>query len=86
MRRARYFGHVSLAGVDPFERMTRAHVRYLYAAENLALDSDAATAARALFASTPHRHILLDPHFRKIGIGVVARDAGAILLVEEFSD
>jgi uncharacterized protein YkwD len=81
----RYFAHVSPDGVGPFERLTRAGWRYGYAGENLALDVSEEQAERHLLASTPHRENMLEPHYLRVGIAVVATDSREVF-VEIFSD
>ena len=80
-----YFGHVSPDGVSPFDRMVRAHYRFGYAGENLALDRSARAAALALWQSSEHRNNILEPHYAKVGIAAVASTDGEIF-VEDFSD
>jgi uncharacterized protein YkwD len=85
MAQRNYFGHVSPEGLDPFARMTRAHYRYGYAGENLALDEDPAAASQALWTSSEHRSNILEPHFTHIGIAAVSATDGEIF-VEDFAD
>jgi len=85
MAERNYFGHVSPDGLDPFARMTRAHYRYGYAGENLALDEDPAAASQALWTSSEHRSNILEPHFTHVGVAAVSATDGEIF-VEEFSD
>ncbi len=85
MAERNYFGHVSPEGLDPFERMTRAHYRYGYAGENLALDEDPAAASQALWTSSEHRSNILEPHFTHVGVAAVSATDGEIF-VEDFAD
>lgn len=80
-----YFDHVSPEGATPFDRLDRAHFRYGYAGENLALDRDAEAAHRAFTASLPHRRNMLGEHYARVGIAAVESPSGT-LFVEDFSD
>lgn len=80
-----YFDHTSPEGISPFGRLDRAHYRYGYAAENLALDRDVASAQRAFVASPAHRTNMLETHFIHVGIAAVASSSGQIYVVD-FSD
>jgi uncharacterized protein YkwD len=80
-----YFSHSSPEGETPFTRMDRAHYRYGYAGENIALDQTPASAADALWHSPMHRENILEPHYAKVGIGVQTSNDG-IIFVEDFSD
>lgn len=80
-----YFEHDSPEGLTPFDRLARAHVRYGYAGENLALAPDLTSAGRLLLASPEHRRNVLEPHFTRVGIAAVDSPRGE-LLVEDFSD
>lgn len=80
-----YFDHDSPEGESPFERMDRAHYRYGYAGENLALDRSVDAAANALWHSPEHRENILEPHYAKVGIAAVVSPDGEIF-VEDFSD
>jgi uncharacterized protein YkwD len=80
-----YFGHSTPEGVTPFERMARAHYRFSYAGENLALDENVAAAGNALWNSREHRSNILEPHFERVGIAAVASTDGEIFVVD-FSD
>jgi uncharacterized protein YkwD len=76
----RYFGHVSRSGRDVVDRLRGAHYlggRFSWTVgENLAWGSGNLGTPRAIvrmwMKSTGHRHNMLDPRFREIGIGVIA--------------
>ncbi len=80
-----FFSHTSPEGDDPFKRMDRAHYRYGYAGENIALDQSPTSAADALWHSEGHRENILEPHYQKVGIGAIQSPSGEIF-VEDFSD
>ncbi len=85
MVRHGYFGHVSLDGESPFDRMKRAGYPFGYAGENLAFDADERSANRALFNSIEHRDNMLEPHYVYVGIAAVNTDQGEFF-VEDFAD
>lgn len=85
MARRSYFGHVSLSGASPFERLDRARYAYEWAGENLALDSGPDSAVDALWHSLEHRENTLEPHFGRVGVGAVETPGGEIV-VEDFTD
>jgi uncharacterized protein YkwD len=85
MAERRYFGHDTPEGLSPFARMARAHYRYSYAGENLALDQSEEAAAQALWNSSAHRSNILQPHFARVGIAAIAVRDGE-LFVQDFSD
>jgi len=67
------------------QRMTRAHVPYGYAGENMALDQSTSAAELALWQSPEHRDNILQPHYAKVGIAAVTSTDG-LIFVEDFSD
>jgi uncharacterized protein YkwD len=86
MLRRGYFGHLSPEGVSPFERMTEGGVRYLAAGENLALAPTVEIAHAGLMQSPGHRANILQPHFRRIGIGALAAPPYGIMFTQNFAD
>src|SRR4030042_3827411 len=66
-----YFSHYSLEGKDVGDRLEKAGINYIYAGENLALAPNVDRAHTGLMASEGHRRNILDPAFKKIGIGAV---------------
>lgn len=65
-----YFSHVSIDGLDPFDRMRRAKVAYEAAGENLAIAPSVTEAHAGLLASSDHRGNMLRPTFDQVGIGI----------------
>jgi uncharacterized protein YkwD len=82
----RYFGHFSPEGTSLADRLKSARLRYTYAGENLAFNQDEAHAQNGLLSSPPHRAAVLDPRFRKVGIGVIGASIYGAVYVQEFSD
>lgn len=66
-----YFSHYSPEGKDVGDRLNAAGIVYTYAGENLALAPNIQSAHDGLMNSPGHRRNMLDPAFRKIGIGTV---------------
>ena len=79
-----YFAHVNPDGLDPFERMDRAGVDYIYAGENLAFAPTVQIAHTGLMNSPGHKANILKPEYTKVGIG--CRDAGyrGLMFSQEF--
>ncbi len=69
-----YFCHYSPEGKDVGDRLSESNVSYATAGENLAFAPNVSTAHAGLMNSPGHKRNILDPAFRKVGIGVV--DAG----------
>jgi uncharacterized protein YkwD len=86
MAQKQYFYHRSRDGSTPFDRMRAAGCRFNWAGENLALADSEPHAYAALLDSAPHRENILNPHFDRVGIGVVRANDGTLLFVQDFSD
>jgi len=81
-----YFGHVSPDGKDVGDRLEDAGINYLIAGENLALAPTLSTAHNGLMNSEGHRANILEPEFRKIGIGVIDNGVYGKMFVQVFTD
>jgi len=81
-----YFSHTSKEGLSPFDRMRNAQVSYTLAGENLALAPTLEQAHDGLMKSPGHRANILNPGFRKIGIGVLDGGVDGKMFVQEFTD
>ena len=81
-----YFSHTSKEGLSPFDRMHNAGVIYGLAGENLALAPTLDLAHDGLMNSPGHRANILNPGFRKIGIGVLDGGVYGKMFVQEFTD
>jgi uncharacterized protein YkwD len=73
-----YFGHVSPTGETAFKLMDQYRILYLWAGENLARnnysdDQTVEVSMKDWMESNGHRENILNPHYKKMGIGV-ARD------------
>lgn len=81
-----YFSHVDPDGKDPFDRMIEGGAKYATAGENLALAPTLSLAHRGLMNSPGHKRNILDPNFRRVGIGVIDGGIYGKMFSQEFSD
>ena len=81
-----YFSHYTPEGRSPFDRMTNAGITFMYAGENLALAPSTDLAMQGLMNSPGHRANILNPNFKKIGIGVIDGGIYGKMYSQEFTD
>ena len=81
-----YFSHYSPEGKNVGDRLEKANIKYTFAGENLALAPTLATAHAGLMASQGHRENILEPRFKKIGIGVIDNGVYGKMFVQVFTD
>ena len=81
-----YFSHITPDGVNPFERMHRAHINYHVAGENLALSQSLSLAHEGLMKSPGHRANILNPKYRRVGIGILDSGSHGLMISQEFRD
>ena len=81
-----YFGHVSPDGEDVGDRLNKAEVNYFLAGENLALAPTLNTAHTGLMNSEGHKRNILDPEFKRMGIGVIDNGIYGKMFVQIFTD
>ncbi|OGM24869.1 hypothetical protein A2962_04165 [Candidatus Woesebacteria bacterium RIFCSPLOWO2_01_FULL_39_61] len=81
-----YFGHVSPEGKDVGDRLEEANITYTIAGENLALAPTLQTAHTGLMNSEGHRRNILDPEFKRMGIGVIDNGIYGKMFVQIFTD
>lgn len=79
-----YFAHVTPDGVNPFDRMRAANVRYLTAGENLALAPTVRVAHNGLMNSPGHRANILRPEFGRLGIGIMDGGMRGLMVTQNF--
>lgn len=79
-----YFSHESPEGKDPFDRIRKAHVPFLTAAENLALSPNLKTAHDGLMESPGHKANILHPDFGRVGIGILDGGRNGIMVTQNF--
>lgn len=82
----KYFSHFSPEGDDVGDRLKNAKINYTYAGENLALAPTTKTAHTGLMNSKGHRENILEPKFKKIGIGVIDNGVYGKMFVQVFID
>jgi uncharacterized protein YkwD len=81
-----YFSHYSPEGKDVGDRLNEANIKYSFAGENLALAPTTQTAHTGLMNSKGHRENILEPKFKKIGIGVIDNGVYGKMFVEVFTE
>jgi uncharacterized protein YkwD len=81
-----YFSHNTPEGIDPFTRLRRSNIIYLYAGENLALAPTLTMAHRGLMNSVGHKANILNKKFNKIGIGILDAGSHGLMITQEFKD
>jgi uncharacterized YkwD family protein len=79
-----YFSHQSPTYGSPFDMMKTYGVSYMYAGENLAIDSDADKAHNAWMNSEGHKKNILNPDFTEIGIGLYPKGNGSYAYTQMF--
>lgn len=82
----KYFSHYSPEGKDVGDRLQKLGVRYTFAGENLALAPTVNTAHTGLMNSEGHRENILEPGFKKLGIGVIDNGIYGKMFVQVFTN
>ncbi len=82
----KYFSHITPEGKDAGDRLQAGGVTYQVAGENLAFAPDVNTAHQGLMNSEWHRKNILDPQFRKVGIGVIDGGVYGKMFTQNFTD
>ena len=80
-----YFSHRGKDGRTPFKRMRDGGVDYRAAAENIAINSSADSAAKAWMNSKGHRTNILNGTYSRTGMGIW-RKGGQLYLTQVFMD
>ena len=81
-----FFAHVDPSGATPFDRMRAGGVTFRAAGENLALAPTVQIAHDGLMNSPGHRANILNPRYRRIGIGVADGGMHGKMFVQNFAD
>lgn len=81
-----YFAHESPDGKTPFDRLVDGGVGFHKAGENLALSRDVQRAHKGLMESEGHRKNILEPDFKRVGIGVVDGGIYGKMWTQNFAD
>ena len=82
----KYFSHYSPEGYDVGDRLDKAGIEYRLAGENLAMAPTLATANTGFMNSEGHRANILEPKFKKVGIGVIDNGVYGKMFVQVFTD
>ncbi|EKE05763.1 MAG: hypothetical protein ACD_19C00182G0091 [uncultured bacterium] len=82
----KYFSHYSPEGKDVGDRLNAEKIKFGFAGENLALAPTVQTAHTGLMNSDGHRKNILEPRFKKIGIGVIDNGVYGKMFVQVFTD
>ena len=81
-----YFAHDTPGGITSFQRMRRGRVRFYAAGENLALAPTVRIAHSGLMKSPGHRANILNPAFRRVGIGAARGGPHGIMFTQDFAN
>jgi uncharacterized protein YkwD/uncharacterized membrane protein required for colicin V production len=81
-----FFAHVDPNGATPFDRMRTGGVTFRAAGENLALAPTVQIAHDGLMNSPGHRANILNPRYRRVGIGVADGGMHGKMFVQNFAD
>lgn len=79
-----YFAHVNPEGQTPFDRMKAAQIKYTTAGENLALAQTLELAHTNLMNSPGHRANIMNPSFKRVGIGIQDGGFYGLMISQEF--
>ncbi|MBY0121713.1 CAP domain-containing protein [Bacillus sp. S/N-304-OC-R1] len=80
-----YFSHTNLEGLSPFDRMSKDHVSFTMAGENLATGQFSSIFAHeGLMNSLGHRENILRPEYRYLGVGVAFNSKSQPYYTENF--
>lgn len=81
-----YFGHFSERFGTIHDQLKVKDISYCNAAENLAGGSDLSKTHRRLLASPAHRSNILNPKFKKVGIGIITGSSYGKMITQIFID
>jgi len=81
-----YFAHVNPEGKDPFDRMKAAKLKFRTAGENLALAQTLQIAHTNLMNSPGHRANIMNPQYKRVGIGILDGGFYGLMISQEFRD
>jgi uncharacterized protein YkwD len=82
----KYFSHYSPEGEDVGDRLKKANIDYSFAGENLALAPTTKSAHTGLMNSEGHRQNILEPRFKRVGIGVIDNGVYGKMYVQVFKN
>lgn len=79
-----YFSHYTPEKKDPFDRMKKAGIKFTSAGENLALGRTLKICHEGLMNSLGHRANILNPAYRRLGIGIMDGGIYGLMISQEF--
>lgn len=82
----KFFAHIDNQGKDAADRLKAGAVEFLIAGENLAYAMTVDIAHEGLMNSEGHKRNILDPQFKRIGIGVVDAGLWGKMFTQVFAD
>ena len=82
----RYFSHYDPDGKNAADRMDAANISYQIVGENLAYAPDLNSAHQGLMNSPGHRANILEPRYRRVGIGVINSTYYGKMFTQVFAD
>lgn len=86
MWQRQYFSHINPDGEDPADRLAGDGIEFTIAGENIALAPTVSLAHQGLMNSQGHRENILDPEFKKIGIGIIDGGVYGKMFTQNFTD
>jgi len=86
MFRLSYFDHNSPITGTPFDRLNAFGIKYTTAGENIAYAPNVEVAHNGLMNSPKHRDNILEPDFRKIGIGIISAGPWGEMFTQDFTN
>lgn len=81
-----YFGHISERFGSIYDQLETENIVYLHAAENLAGGRELDRVHQRLLASPAHRGNILNPKFKRVGIGIVNGGPYGKMITQIFID
>lgn len=81
-----FVGHGSPAGGSLAERLAGAVTARSFVGENVTLAGSIEQAHSAFVASAPHLRNILEPRFRRVGIGVAGAGDLGLFITQDFAD
>ncbi len=81
-----YVGHISRYGLSVRDRMAKFVRPGPRVGENLAFVQTSEQGHMAFVGSSAHRQNMLDPAFRRVGIGVATMGEAGVMIAEDFTD
>jgi uncharacterized protein YkwD len=81
-----YFAHNTPEGLDPFDRIKKAKIKFRSAGENLALAPTLPVAHTGLMESPGHRKNILQPAYGRVGIGILDGGRRGLMITQNFRD